>query len=173
MTTKLPLAADIVDVGGDDILNQLLVRRPPRTTVDYMRDLLARDQIRDLVALYAHRAVHGWSLAELFTRDGVYGSQFPGQAAEIVRSREAIEEYFVAYFASLGKVQRPFAMIHNLRIEVNGDTAIGICSNEIRANYQGQSIVAYGYLSDRYRREEETWKFASRFMTFMKVLNGG
>ena len=57
-------------------------------------------------------------------------------------------------------------MIHNALLEIAGDEAHGLCSNEVRATQNGQSIIGSGYYEDRFRREGGEWKFSLRDSTF-------
>jgi hypothetical protein len=128
--------------------------------------LIDREEVRDLVALYAHRTAHRGPLADLFTADGIYISRFPGQQPQEVHGRPAIDAFFKNYFSELGGAAGPQPMIHNLLIELSGDFGIGICSNEVRLTYAGKSTFGLGYYQDRYAREGGRWKFAERDMTF-------
>ena len=128
-----------------------------------IQELVDREQIRDLIAIYAHRVAHGVSIADLFTDDGVYINRHgPDGPVSEARGRKALEERF-------GKMSGPgnaMPMIHNYLISIHGDEATGICSNELRITENGQSIIASGYYQDRMRRENGLWKFAVRDIAF-------
>ena len=125
--------------------------------------LVAREEIRDLIAIYAHRVARGMSIADLYTDDGAYIHHHPGAPDKAVRGRKALDDYFRSRPAD---AEHPLPMIHNYLIAVNGDEATGICSNELRIVENGQSIVASGYYRDRYRREDGFWRFVTREVTF-------
>jgi hypothetical protein len=128
-----------------------------------LQELVDREQIRDLIAIYAHRVAHGVSIADLFTDDGVYiNRRGPDGPVSEARGRKALEARF-------GKMSAPgtaMPMIHNYLLSIHGDEATGICSNELRITENGQSIIASGYYQDKLRRETGQWKFVVRDVTF-------
>jgi hypothetical protein len=129
-----------------------------------IRELADREEIRDLVATYAHRMAHGPAAADLFTDDGAYINRgTPGSPPKEVRGRAALGEHFCD---RTDWVDRPLPMIHNHLISIHGNNASGICSVELRLAAKGVSIIASGYYKDRYRREDGRWKFAERDCTF-------
>jgi hypothetical protein len=129
-----------------------------------LQELADREEIRDLVATYAHRMAHGPAANDLFTDDGAYINRgTPSSPPREVRGRAALDEY---YSDRTGWSERPLPMIHNHLISVEGDEATGICSVEIRLASHGASIIASGYYQDRYRRDEGQWKFAEREAAF-------
>lgn len=135
-----------------------------KTTAAKVQELADREEIRELIAIYAHRVAHGYSIADLFTEDGVW----------TIRKLPSGEVHTVAGVAELtarfgdrrDNADRPLPMLHNFVIAIDGNEAGGICSNELRATEDGQSIIASGYYEDRYRREGGLWKFARRETTF-------
>jgi hypothetical protein len=129
-----------------------------------IRELADREEIRDLVATYAHRMAHGPAAADLFTHDGAYINRGTAESPpKEVRGRAALNEHFCD---RTHWIDRPLPMIHNHLISVHGDEAHGICSVELRLAAKGVSIIASGYYKDRYRREDGRWKFAERDCTF-------
>ena len=127
---------------------------------EQVRELADREEIRDLIATYAHRMAHGQAAADLFTDDGAYINRgTPDLPPREIRGRAALDEY---YCDRTGWAQRPLPMIHNHLISIQGDEATGICSVEIRLAADGTSIVASGYYKDRFRREGGRWKFVER-----------
>lgn len=129
-----------------------------------IRELADREEIRDLVATYAHRMAHGPAAADLFADDGAYINRGTADLpAKEVRGRAALEKHFCD---RTDWAERPLPMIHNHLISVQGDEATGICSVEIRLATNGVSIVASGYYIDRYRREDGCWKFMERDASF-------
>lgn len=125
-----------------------------------VRQLADRDEIRELVSIYAHRMARGLAVADLFTDDGAYVNQgTSNMPPREVRGRAALD----AYFCDRGDwADHPLPMIHNHVIEVSGDEASGVCSMEVRLASDGESIVASGYYLDRYRFELGCWKFVER-----------
>ena len=129
-----------------------------------IRELADREEIRDLIATYAHRMAHGPAVADLFTDDGAYLNRGTGsRPPREVRGRAALDEY---YGDRTGWRDHPLPMIHNQLIAVDGDEATGICSVEIRMAEDGVSVIASGYYKDRFRREDGRWKFAEREVSF-------
>jgi len=129
-----------------------------------VKELADREEIRELISRYAHRVAHREGLSALFTDDGAYINHNPNDPREI-RGREKL----AAFFDNLPPERRtadPLPMIHNVAIEISGDEAIGICSNELRISENGKSMIASGYYEDRYRRVNGHWKFALREVTW-------
>lgn len=128
-----------------------------------VQELADREEIRELIAAYAHRVAHGLPIADLFTDDGVFINIRPGQPPSEARGRAALD----ARFGSFGKGDdNPLPMIHNHLVRIDGDEARGICSNELRLTENGKSIIASAYYEDRLRRENGRWRFAERRVTF-------
>ena len=129
-----------------------------------VQDLADREEIRDLIATYAHRVANGLSNADLFTDDGAYiHRRSRDSAAEEHRGRAALDAHYVERPGAAG-VATP--MIHNTLISVRGDEATSICSIELRLWRDGQSLLASGYYRDRLRREAGRWRFVERDVTF-------
>lgn len=129
-----------------------------------IQELIDREEIRELIARYAHRIAQGISVADLFTDDGVFIVRFPGRPVLAVNGREKLDEtYSVADATS----DHPLPMIHNVLIEISGTEAVGVCSNELRLTENGKSMIGSGYYQDRFRREDDRWKFSRRDMTFV------
>jgi SnoaL-like domain len=129
-----------------------------------VQELVDREEIRELVATYAHRIAHGPAAGDLFADDGAYINRgTPELPPREVRGRADLDEYFCD---RTGWAERPLPMIHNHIISVHGDEATGICSVEIRATAKGTSILASGYYLDRYRRDGRRWKFVERDVSF-------
>jgi hypothetical protein len=135
-----------------------------KTLEQKVQELADREEIRELIARYAHRVAHGVSTADLFTDDGVFIVRFPGRAPSIARGREAITK---APSKVTPHPDHPLPMIHNELIVITGDEAQGLCSNELRWSENGKSMIGSGYYEDRYRRENGRWRFVERDMTFI------
>jgi hypothetical protein len=134
-----------------------------KTLEQKVQELTDREEIRELIAIYAHRVAHGVSIADLFTEDGVWTMRTPATPYQEVSGMKALKEFFKD---SPPGAERPMPMLHNFIISINGDEAEGINSNELRISKNGQSIIASGYYEDRYRRVDGHWKFARRDTTF-------
>jgi hypothetical protein len=128
-----------------------------------VQELADREEIRELIATYAHRVAHGLPIADLFTDDGVFINVRPGMPASESRGRAALE----ARFGHRGhETGNPLPMIHNQIIQLDGNEGRGICSNELRITENGRSIIASAWYEDRFRRENGRWLFAERKVTF-------
>ncbi len=129
-----------------------------------VQELADREEIRDLIATYAHRVTHGLSNADLFTDDGAYiHRRSRDSVPEAHRGREALDAHYVERPGAAG-VATP--MIHNTLISVQGDEATSICSIELRLWPENKSVLASGYYLDRLRREKGRWRFITRDVTF-------
>ncbi len=142
-----------------------------KTPAQKAQILVDREEIRDLVATYAHRAAHGGSMADLYTDDGVFTQRvLPDESIEIVDGITALRSRFGARAGvdvNSPNGARPLPMLHNFLIRVDGDEAQGIVSIEIRVTIGGKSIIGSGYYEDRYRRVDGRWMFARRDVTFI------
>jgi hypothetical protein len=134
-----------------------------KTLEQRIQELADREEIRELIATYAHRMAHGPAASDLFTDDGVYINRGMNDTPPSeTRGRAALDRH---YGDRTGWAERPMPMIHNQILEVNGDEAHGICSVEIRLAAKGESIIASGYYQDRFRRVDGRWLFAVRDIT--------
>src|SRR5258706_10892150 len=62
---------------------------------DKIASLADREEIRELIATYAHRMARGIAVAELFTDDGAYINRgTPNMAPREIRGREALDAYY-------------------------------------------------------------------------------
>jgi ketosteroid isomerase-like protein len=122
-----------------------------------VREFADAEAIRDLARRYAH---YVWqndleALADLFAEDGEMdpGTRPPirGRAALLAGFREML---------TTGDVFLPFVQQHV--VELAGDTAIGTCYIDLRAEVMGKSMIGAGYYSDRYVRTTDGWRFKSR-----------
>ena len=128
-----------------------------------LAEALDRESIRELAARYCHAVAAGGGppLVDLFTDDGcMAGDAIPalGRPASETRGREALTRVYGEFTTRL--VLRPF--IHNHVVELDGDSATGVCSVEIRAVEDGVAWDIAGHYHDRYRREGGVWKFLHR-----------
>ena len=136
-----------------------------KTLEQKIQILIDREEIRDLIATYAHRVAHGDSIADLFTDDGVWTiRRLPDESVEVVSGMKELKEHFAA---TPQAPEHPMPMIHNFLIKIDGDNATGLNSNELRISVEGKSIIASGYYEDVYRRVNGHWKFARRDTTFL------
>jgi hypothetical protein len=150
-TAELPLYAGRLDPFRGKSLEQKV------------QELADREEIRELIAAYAHRVAHGLPIANLFTDDGVFINVRPGLSTSESRGRAALETRFGPRGDETGN---PLPMIHNQIIQLDGEEGRGICSNELRLTENGRSIIASAWYEDRFRHENRHWLFAERKVTF-------
>ena len=136
-----------------------------KTLEQKIQELADREEIRDLIAIYAHRVAHGLANADLFTDDGAYiNRRTLDSPGTVVRGRKELDAHFIARPGGAGTAM---PMIHNHVISVDGDVASAICSIELRvSDAAGTSMIASGYYQDRLRRENGQWKFVERDVSF-------
>lgn len=134
-----------------------------KTLKEKIQILTDRAEIMELVHRYAHRVAHDVSCADLFTDDGAFLSQWPGEALRETRGRQAIDRMYGNLSAG---TTHPKPMIHNHLIEITGNDAVGICSLEVRQTLNGESLIGSGWYDDTYRRVGGRWKFVTRQASF-------
>jgi SnoaL-like domain len=135
-----------------------------KTLEQKIQELADREEIRDLIAIYAHRVAHGLANADLFTDDGAYiNRRALDSPGTVVRGRKELDAHFIARPGGAGTAM---PMIHNSIIAIHKDEASAICSIELRVSDSGTSTIASGYYQDRLRREDGHWKFVVRDVTF-------
>ncbi len=130
--------------------------------------LADREEIRDLIATYAHRAAHRLSMADLFTDDGAFINRPDAVTPPMeFRGRAALDKFF----NGLGsQPQQPLPMIHNFLISVQGDEARALTSIEVRIVDMDRVVDGSGYYRDTFRRENGRWKFVVRDCTFFNMI---
>jgi SnoaL-like domain len=117
-----------------------------------------RDRPEDLPALFAPG---GW----FEIRDG-----HPSRGAGEVRRRLETPEALLAYLTEGKGRPHPVPLIHNLLVEVTGDTASA--SSVMEAQVFGTEHRVFGEYADTFRRVGGEWKFASRTFTIFGGVNG-
>jgi hypothetical protein len=162
--TGIDAAARADNFGGEALFRGAPKSFASKSPEQKLQEVADREEIRDLIATYAHRVTHGLSNADLFTDDGAYiHRRSPDAEAEVSRGRAELDAHYVERPGAAG-VATP--MIHNTLISVEGDQATGACSIELRLWRDGSSTMASGYYRDRFRREGGRWKFVVRDVTF-------
>lgn len=135
-----------------------------KTAEQKLQELADREEIRELIAVYAHRVAHGLSIADLFTEDGVFINHRSPQGPT---SEAHGQKELQARFADRpGHEGESMPMLHNYILSIHGDEARGTSSNELRITENGQSMIASGYYEDKLRRVNGRWLFARREITF-------
>ena len=134
-----------------------------KTLNQTVKELADREEIRELIARYAHRIAHNVSVADLFTDDGAFLVYTPGKSAVEARGRAELDKM---YGSMAGRTVQTLPMLHNYLVVISGDEATGICSLEVRASISGQSIIGSGYYDDIFRRVNGNWQFVVRSVSF-------
>jgi SnoaL-like domain len=133
--------------------------------------LLDKDELRELVILYAHRILaHDWrGISSLFTEDGVldYSDVVtfarPAKAtgapasALVFTGRQAICDFL----PGVGRLDVK-AFFTNHLVRVRGDDAVGLVCFENRLTQQGESVIGAGRMVDEYRRVGGRWLISYR-----------
>jgi len=124
-------------------------------------ELVAREEIRELVARYAHCADSGRfeELVALFAEDGVL--EIVGR--EELHGRQAILNFLVATAARFRESSRPRSIRHHvtsLRIEVSARGQVTSASYFLVVGEHGPDH--WGRYRDRYAQRDGRWLFARR-----------
>jgi hypothetical protein len=139
-----------------------------------IQQLLDKDEIRELVFLYAHRIFSGdWrGIANLFTEDGVLDYS---PVAALVRPAQVTQAQLAAgsdlifvghqaiydFIPAVGPLEvKGFFTNHVIRVA--GEAAVGISFFENRLVQQGESVVGAGRMCDEYKRVGGRWLISYR-----------
>ncbi len=120
-----------------------------------LADLADREAIRELTSDYCQRVQRGdvEAVVELFCVDGSIEME-----DTVTRGHEQLRASYSQALAEM--TPKPF--IHNHVIELDGDSARGICSVEIRLVQDGRAHDAAGHYDDDYRKVDGRWRFQRR-----------
>jgi hypothetical protein len=127
-----------------------------------VQELADREEIRELIARYAHHALRHLSMAHMFTADGALIIRLPGFPMREARGHEALDKLFRSTAASA----LTMPAVHNIAIRVTGDEAIATSWIELHVSNDeasdGRLFAGSGTYDDRLRRENGRWKFVQR-----------
>jgi SnoaL-like domain len=127
----------------------------------------SRAAIADLVHGYARfvRRDDGAKAADLFTEDGTFEVRdgHPSKPEFTVRSHAVGRAAIAAHIGQGKGGPHPVPLIHNLMIEVDGDSATENCVME--GTIYGTSHKVFGEYRDTLKRVAGKWHFASRTFT--------
>ena len=131
-----------------------------QTTDDLVREIAAREAIRDLSARYCdciwRKDVDG--MVSLFTEDGT----FRVEGLEVEASSHGRAQLKKVYEKALDELD-PRLFIHSQIVDLLGaNRATGRCYVEVFSAKYGMERVGLGYYEDQYTKIGDEWKFASR-----------
>lgn len=124
----------------------------------------------DLVHTYARliRSDQPEHIAALFTEDGTFEGRngHPDKPEFTQMFRDEGRAAVDAHMMPMKGKPHPVPLIHNLSIEVDGDTARGNCVME--AQIYGTQTKVKGEYHDSFRRVDGKWLFSSRIYTVFR-----
>jgi hypothetical protein len=139
-----------------------------------MQRLLDKDEIRELVILYAHKIIaHDWSgISELYTEDGVmdysdtvtFARPAKATAAQRIAGSDLVfvgRKAICDFLPAVGRLDVK-AFFTNHLIRVTGDDAVGLVCFENRLTQTGDSVIGAGRMVDEYRRVGGRWLMSYR-----------
>jgi uncharacterized protein (TIGR02246 family) len=130
------------------------------TTDELVREVAAREAIRDLSARYCdciwRNDLDG--LVSLFTEDGTFVVE--GLEVEAIsHGRAQLRKVYEKAIAEMN----PRLFIHSHVVDLlGGNRATGRCYAEVYSAKLGMQRVGLGYYEDEYAKVGEKWKLASR-----------
>ena len=130
------------------------------TTDDLVREIAAREAIRDLSARYCdciwRKDVDG--LVSLFAEDGT----FRVEGLEVEATSRGHAQLRKVYEKALDELD-PRLFIHSQIVDLLGaNSASGRCYVEVFSAKYGMERVGLGYYEDQYANIGDKWKFTSR-----------
>lgn len=131
----------------------------------------SRSAIADLIHGYARfvRYDEPEGIPALFAPDGFFEIRdgHPDRPEFSVRARLEGPEHIGVYLISGKGKAHPIPLIHNLMIEMDGDSASANCVMEARIF--GTDHKVFGEYRDSFRRIDGRWLFASRTYTIFSA----
>ena len=123
------------------------------------------NEIRQLLARYCHRVDRGEPIevAELFASDAVLLPKYDGDYR--LQGREAILSWYTYYNDNFKSGVRHLKhLIHSIDIDVNGNTAEGVCylTAYMISKADDKAYQAQGTYFDRFSKQDGEWLFAQR-----------
>jgi ketosteroid isomerase-like protein len=138
------------------------------TTDELVREIAAREAIRDLSARYCdciwRHDLDG--LVNLFTDDGTFAVE--GLAVDAIsRGHAQLRKVYEKAMAELN----PRLFIHSQVVDLlGGNRATGRCYAELYSEKLATGLVGLGCYEDEYAKVGDKWKFASRHY-FLNVID--
>ncbi len=138
-----------------------------KTVEETLTELCDREAIRDLPVRYCDCVWRGdvAGIVDLFTDDGAF--TIKGHEREVThKGREALLKMYSEALSS----QTPRPYIHNHVVELGFyGRATGRCYVELRNASRNMEWAGTGYYLDEYVKVGESWKFASRYFTAVRL----
>lgn len=138
-----------------------------KTVEETLTELCDREAIRDLPVRYCDCVWRGdvAGIVDLFTDDGSF--TIKGHEREVTsKGREALLKMYGDALSSQGP--RPY--IHNHVVELGFyGRATGRCYVELRNAKRNMEWAGTGYYLDEYAKVGDSWKFASRHFTAVRL----
>lgn len=149
-----------------------MAEESPASLAKRIDEMEARLAIADVVHAYARfiRADQPDKVAEaLFSPDSFYEMRDgdPDKADYTVRRRLEGRAEVDAFLSQMKGHQHPVPLIHNLMIEVDGDSATANCVME--GQVYGGTHRTFGEYHDNFRRIDGRWYFSSRVFTIYRA----
>lgn len=136
---------------------------------ELVAEMADREAIRDLPVRYCDCVWRGDvdGIVDLFTEDGSFTA--PRHGREVVtKGRAALRKM---YSEGPGFTPRPY--VHNHVVWLQGrERASGRCYTEIRAADRNMEWAGAVWYADQYAKVGDTWKFASRDVTVVRIDRG-
>jgi hypothetical protein len=127
--------------------------------------------IADVIHAYARhvRRDEPELVAGLFTQDGFFEMRDgdPDSGVYSVRARLEGPDYIKAHLGAGKGKPHPVPLIHNLMVELDGDTATADCVMEAQIFATDQKVM--GEYRDAFQRIDGRWYFASRTFTIFSA----
>jgi uncharacterized protein (TIGR02246 family) len=131
-----------------------------KTTDELVREVVAREAIRNLSARYCDCIWRGDldGLVSLFTEDGTFVVE--GLEVEaIARGPAQLKKMYEKALAEMN----PRLFIHSTVVDLLGENrATGRCYSEVYSAKLKMQRVGLGYYEDEYAKVGDEWRFASR-----------
>jgi len=131
-----------------------------KPTEELVRDLVAREAIRDLSNRYCDFLYRNDldSLVSLFTQDATFAVK-DYESEVVTRGRARLKKMFARLVSDIN----PRPLIHAQVVELRSEnSASGRCYVDLRSDTVQVEGVGSGYFEDEYAKVGTEWKFASR-----------
>jgi hypothetical protein len=142
----------------------------PETLDDRFKDLLDREEIRNLVIRYANCLWRGEidEMAAMFVEGGECVTK--GNDTFNVPNAKGREQVRALIAAGVGRLGASTPLVHNHEINLESRTiANGVAFLEVRKESAGMEISALGAYHDDYEKDAGKWKFRRRAVRIYRM----